>query len=61
MVVEIISIIFYVWVIFLGGAEWLQNTFLGHFEFNGLADNVLLLKIAAMILLIMHFIFIFVN
>ena len=38
-------ILFCLWVIFLGGAERLENTLLGYLEFGQLAEKAALIKV----------------
>jgi len=43
---------FNIWLIFLGGAERLQHTWLGSFEFGQLSESVTLIKALAWVMLI---------
>jgi len=54
-------ILFCLWVIFLGGAERLENTLLGYLEFGQLAEKAALIKVLAGVLLILHVILLFIE
>jgi hypothetical protein len=47
MALFVISILFNLWVIFLGGAEKIQDTLVGYFEFGIFADNPNYIRILA--------------
>ncbi len=49
VVVYVLGIIFAVWVIYLGGAERLENTFLGYLEFGTFAYKTSFIKFSAWI------------
>ena len=43
----IVSFIFCIWVIYFNGAERLENTILGYFEFGELAEKTIYIKTSA--------------
>jgi len=43
----ILTAVFCIWIIFLGGASRLENTILGYFEFGQAAEKVIFIKIIA--------------
>jgi len=43
----ILSILFNLWIIFLGGAEKVQNTLIGYFEFGIFAENSNYIRVLA--------------
>jgi hypothetical protein len=47
-----IGIAFCLWVIFFGGAEKLENTFVGYLEYGVFADSASMIRLAAWISLI---------
>ena len=57
---NILTIVICIWVIFFNGAEKLENTVLGYFEFGLLADKALYIKILAWLMLVLS-IFFFVS
>ena len=52
MFLYIASVCISIWVIFFGGAERIQNTLLGYFEFGVAADNSSYIRILAWVNLI---------
>ena len=45
--IELFYIPFFIWIVFFGGAERLENSVLGYFEFGLAAQNVIYVKILA--------------
>jgi len=52
MMLYLIGIVFSVWVLFYGGAERLENTVFGYFEFGSAAEKAVLIKVVAVITLL---------
>ena len=50
--IYLLGIVFSIWVIFLGGAERLENTILGYFEFGIAGEKSIYIKVVAWIGLI---------
>jgi len=46
---HLLGIAFCLWVIFLGGAEKLENTFVGYLEYGVFADSASMIRLAAWI------------
>lgn len=53
MFLYLVSMFFCIWVIFLGGAERLENTLLGYLEFGNAAEKVTYIKVCAWLALIL--------
>ncbi len=51
MIGEIVYILIAIWIIFLGGAERMENTFFGYFTQGVAADKAIYIKIGASVLL----------
>ncbi len=56
----ILGILFNLWIIFLGGAEKIQDTLVGYFEFGIFADNPNCIRALAWLGLVTSVIFIFI-
>ncbi|MAT92334.1 MAG: hypothetical protein CME59_07010 [Halioglobus sp.] len=46
------GIAFNIWIIFMGGAERLENTFLGYFEYGVAGENAVYIKVCAWVSLV---------
>ena len=49
MIYGLISIAFFIWVIFFGGASRLENTFAGYFEFGIAGEKAVYIKMVSWI------------
>ena len=56
----VLDILFTLWVVFLGGAEKIQDTLVGYFEFGMFADNPNHIRALAAIGLVIYLIAFFV-
>ena len=43
----LIGLVFFAWILFFGGAERLENSFLGYFEFGVAGDKTVFIKAVA--------------
>lgn len=43
----ILSILFFIWIIFMGGAEKIQDTLFGFLEFGNFSDNPTYIRVVA--------------
>ncbi len=55
------NIAFCIWVIFFGGAEELENTIVGYFEFGLVAGKASLIRASAWVSLVLQVVFIFLK
>lgn len=46
-IVNLITIVVCIWIVFFNGSEKLENTVLGYFEFGQLAEKTVFIKILA--------------
>ena len=57
LMLNILTIVICIWVIFFNGAEKLENTILGYFEFGLLADKAQYIKMLAWLMLVLSIVF----
>ncbi|QFT54455.1 hypothetical protein FIU95_07800 [Microbulbifer sp. THAF38] len=59
MIYGLIGIVFFVWVIFFGGASRLENTLVGYFEFGQAGEKAIYIKMVSWIGLVFSVGFLF--
>ena len=59
MVLPVISILFCVWIIFIGGAERLENSLMGYIEFGIFGEKAVFIKVLAWVGLLSSVIWLF--